>query len=359
MVFQKIGPTFSLKGYSSRVLRKSYRGEVLKTVGNTFSLFYIGVLILILGLDQTSRNDYPLLALITTFSIFLFVPLILVAAVWLYGRSRVTLASFIVGVGLLLSAHPIFPQKAPWLSQVSANGAGQLEVMAFNTGWSVTPPQQLATVLAEQSADFIVMPEVSHRQARVYRRQLTDVYPYQVFDRDGDGAGLISKHPITEYEWLMPESGRKMLHATVDWDGKLVHVFTVHLVWPSIRWEESIGIPTGLNEYWQAKQIDFLMAEAKKVDGPVLLMGDFNMSDQSHTYKLLTEEYGDAFRDGGWGLGFTFPNSTTMKGVQLDVPVVRIDYIFYSDHFDIVGADVDCIPGSSDHCALNAGFVDR
>ena len=317
------------------------------------------LLILILGIDQISRNDYPLLALITTFSIFLFVPLVLVAAIWLFNRSRIVLASFLVGIGLLLSAHPIFPQKAPWLGQASASGAAQLEVMAFNTGWGVTPPRQLAHVLSQQSADLIVMPEVSRRQARVYRNQLTESYPYQVLDRDGVGAGLISRYPITAYEWLAPESGgRKILHATVDWDGQPIHVFTVHLSWPSIRWEESTGIPTGLNEYSQAKQINFLLAEAKKIDGPLLLVGDFNMSDQSHTYELLTEEYGDAFRDGGWGLGFTFPNSTTMKGIQLDVPVVRIDYIFYSDHFGIVGADVDCIPGSSDHCALNAGFID-
>ena len=335
-----------------------YRGEVLKSVGNLFCLVYVGALVLILGIDQISRSEYPLLALATTFSIFLFVPLVLVAVIWLYSRSRCSLASLIVGFGLLLSAHPIFPQKAPWLSSASADGAPQLEVMAFNTGWAVTPPRQLADVLAQQSADLIVMPEVSHRQARVYRQQLTESYPYQVLDRDdGSGAGLISKHPIIDYEWLVPKSGRKMLYATVDWDGQLVHVFTVHLSWPAIHWEELTGIPIGLTEGRQSRQVDFLIAEAKKVKGPVLILGDFNMSDQSETYELLTREYGDAFRDGGWGLGFTFPNSTTMKGVQLDVPIVRIDYIFYSNHFDIVGSDVDCIPGSSDHCALKAVFI--
>ncbi|MFK7800174.1 MAG: endonuclease/exonuclease/phosphatase family protein [Anaerolineae bacterium] len=332
------------------------RGEILKTIGKLLSLVYIGTLLLILGLDQTSRDAYPFFALLTTFSIFLFTPLLVVGAFWLYSRSRVALAVFVVGIGLLLAAHPIFPQKTFGLRQASAEEAVQLEAMAFNTGWTVTPPRQLASVLAQQSADFIVMPEVSHGQIRAYERRLKDIYPYQVFDSNGVGAGLISKHPIESYEWLTPESGRPMLHATVDWNGQLVHVFTVHLVWPNINWHDSTGIPIGLNEYYQARQIDFLLNQARAVDGPVLLMGDYNMSDQSHTYKILSEEYGDAFRDGGWGFGFTFPNSMHIKGQKVEVPLVRIDYIFYSDHFEIVGADVDCIENRSDHCALKAVF---
>ncbi|MEM8862042.1 MAG: endonuclease/exonuclease/phosphatase family protein, partial [Chloroflexota bacterium] len=195
------------------------------------------------------------------------------------------------------------------------------------------------------------------RLIRRFNRELRDDYPHQAFDPSGYGIGLLSKHPIVQQEWLRPPTnGRPILHAELNVDGQPLHVFVVHISWPTILTETSYGIPRGLHEYWQAQEIYFLQQQAEAVDGPVVILGDFNMSDQSHSYKELSAEFGDAFRDGGWGLGFTYPNYRPVLGHEIETPLLRIDYIFYDEAMQIEQADVKCFEGGSDHCALQAIF---
>ncbi len=333
----------------------------MKKLCNTLSLLYLGAVILILGLDQTSRSEFPFLSLLTTFSIFLFVPFILIGIYALWGHSRVSWGAFFVGGVLFLVSHPIFPQTS-FFTNVENNT--KLEVMTFNTGWNHSLAERVKVAIEKQPLDLIALQEASPEQQTLFKTQLHLKFPHQIYDPDGYGIGLLSRYEIIEHEWLQPPTdSRLMLHALIEVEGELVNIFVVHLLLPQINFNSTVGLPTGLSEYWQAQEIYFLQQKAKEVSGPVLLMGDFNMSDQSHTYKELSDSYGDAFRDGGWGLGFTFPHQQSYYFEQagLDIPLpkpmVRIDYIFYDPELMIQQADVQCFSGASDHCALQARFV--
>lgn len=309
---------------------------------------------MILGVDQTSRADFPLLALMTTFSIVLFVPLLAIAVYALWDRSWVSGAVLFVGMVLFLAAHPIFPQKPLFAAEKPST---TIEMMTFNTGLGITPADQISTALMSQSAAIVGIQEATTEQIEHFDLQLRDQYAYQLFDPSGSGIGLLSAHPIIESQWLQPPTkGRPMLHATLDVSGQPMHVFVAHISWPTIMRASNYGIPSGLHEYWQAQEIYFLQQQAESVNAPVIIMGDFNMSDQSHSYKELTAEFGDAFRDGGWGLGFTFPNYRTIWGHTIETPVLRIDYIFYDEVLQIEQAQVGCFESASDHCALISHF---
>ena len=39
---------------------------------------------------------------------------------------------------------------------------------------------------------------------------------------------------------------------------------------------------------------------------PLIVIGDFNLTDQQSLYTSLTRHLRDAHREGGWGMGFTF-----------------------------------------------------
>jgi endonuclease/exonuclease/phosphatase (EEP) superfamily protein YafD len=78
------------------------------------------------------------------------------------------------------------------------------------------------------------------------------------------------------------------------------------------------------------------------------VVGDFNTTPQSENYALLCSHLRDAFLDSGWGSGFTYP-ATPKFGIRLPTPLVRIDYIFYSEHFGSLDSRVLRDSGGSDH----------
>jgi vancomycin resistance protein VanJ len=76
---------------------------------------------------------------------------------------------------------------------------------------------------------------------------------------------------------------------------------------------------------------------------PVLIAGDFNMTDQTGDYARIAEQYADTYREIGWGMGFTFPD----LGQRL--LLAQLDYVFHSSHFVAVEARVWGTSGGSDH----------
>ncbi|NJO84853.1 MAG: hypothetical protein HC828_20205, partial [Blastochloris sp.] len=87
----------------------------------------------------------------------------------------------------------------------------------------------------------------------------------------------------------------------------------VHLHFNSLHRDNVVFIgdtplPIGYDTLRLADQIEHLLSEIEPISGPLVVMGDFNMSDREPGYKLLTGSLRDAFREAGWGFGFTFPN---------------------------------------------------
>jgi len=77
---------------------------------------------------------------------------------------------------------------------------------------------------------------------------------------------------------------------------------------------------------------------------PIILCGDFNETPQSYIYKLLSENFDDAFREGGWGIGSTYAGK--IPGLKIDhilypkemkVLDARVSKVEFSDHYPVVG----------------------
>jgi endonuclease/exonuclease/phosphatase family metal-dependent hydrolase len=123
-----------------------------------------------------------------------------------------------------------------------------------------------------------------------------------------------------------------------------------------------------INESWRPpdvwvrrNQVLFLIDEATKMDGPRLLMGDFNLTKPSEDYQHIVTHFADTFYEVGFGLGFTGPywlglESTGLSRELLQYlpPYQRIDYIFHDSHFEGVSAQVGLNSGGSDHYPLIA-----
>ena len=101
-----------------------------------------------------------------------------------------------------------------------------------------------------------------------------------------------------------------------------------------------------------------LIADIRTRLDPVIVVGDFNSTDQSDVYTILTSRLQDAHRVAGWGFGHTFPAySGSFRGIPIIPRQMRLDMIFYSDKFTALNSRVSSTFGESDHLPVLANLA--
>jgi vancomycin resistance protein VanJ len=202
-----------------------------------------------------------------------------------------------------------------------------LKVMTWNLMGSIDENhQEQIDILRDSGADIIALQEVSQSVTDLIDTQLVELYPYRVlYPKDVQGTGLLSKYPIESDNIVLPApEGFYSLKAVLDINGAKVTVLSMH---PRARLIYSQNIYTKSG----SKHLNDLL-NLLSLNGPVLMMGDFNMSDQMSDHKLLTQRgYTDIFREVGWGFGFTWPVRYSIAR-HLE-PFIRIDYIWHTEEF--------------------------
>ena len=138
------------------------------------------------------------------------------------------------------------------------------------------------------------------------------------------------------------------------WDGQVATLINVHLhtvmeekPWrtPGFRWYHPADWAKTLRAYREgalrraaeARRVRQLM---DAVDGPLIVTGDFNSTPYNWAYHHLARGMHDAFTAAGRGLGYTYPAGG---------PLVRIDYVLASNHWEVVEAWVPDATTLSDH----------
>jgi endonuclease/exonuclease/phosphatase family metal-dependent hydrolase len=77
----------------------------------------------------------------------------------------------------------------------------------------------------------------------------------------------------------------------------------------------------------RASQIETISQFIKISPHPVILCGDFNDTPVSYSYRQIANKLNDSFVDAGTGLGQTHAQM---------LPLLRIDYIFYSKNMKAI-----------------------
>jgi len=232
----------------------------------------------------------------------------------------------------------------PDTARTGYDGPGiPLSVMTFNLNANaVHSMQNRIDMIRESGADIVALQEVSDLNAYKIDSQLSDIYPYRILYPLGPaGSGILSKYPLSE-EDVFHGASDSLFHTKtlVDIDGIWICVISAHPPPPLSIDDFRIG----------SDRYNELHHVLGKIPGntPALIMGDFNMSDTSVNYSLMTDAgFHDAFREVGWGLGWTFP---------IPVPLLRIDYIWHSGEFMPVAAH-NGGRSVSDHLPVIATFV--
>ncbi len=262
------------------------------------------------------------------------VPALIVAL--LAHRPWLTRIALLLGLVFVIRYWPLLFPRLPVLS--AGNNVSELRVMTFNVNYANRNASDIADLTRAESPDVIAMQELKQGLAAPLRAELASEYPYFLYDSSQGLTGLISRYPLTAGS-ILPEL-RYSRSASVETPAGPVTVWSVHLA-------------TALSQPgWQAqRRMAAAVAEMAEEDGePLVVMGDFNTTDQTENYGLVADELTDVHWSVGRGFGFTFPD-LRRYGADSPVvgPVVRIDHIFVSEH--LTPQEIHVVPSGhgSDH----------
>lgn len=293
-------------------------------------------------------ESWTVIAVFNSFAHLLMLPaLLLVPVLLLLRRPRLLVLLAAPAIFMIVTYGPVFIPREP----VSAD-TPRLHLLTYNI-MAQTDASEPIAIIREAGADVVALQELGADAAAQIADELAEMYPHQALHPvPGDdiaGGGILSRVPLLDDEFWQIHLGHQRV--VLDMDGWTITIFNTHPVQPFI--------PGGFEK--RGEEIRAVLARAQATAGPVIVMGDFNMSDLADPYADMTAHFTDAYRQVGWGMGFTFPAGRPYFGYTASQPppelasvplLVRLDYIFHSAAFRAVSAQVWPEAGGSDHRPL-------
>lgn len=289
-------------------------------------------------------DSLPLTFYLNVFVHLLWIPALALLPYFLWRRNRLVSGLLALpAAAFTLSYAPMFMPKAITIPP----GAREFTLATFNIYKDAYDHRRTIQTIHEMDADIVALQELTRDAAQAISRALADEYPYRAFHpnrRDpAAGQGVLSRYPILDDEYWVIRRGHQRV--TIDLDGTHLTLYNTHPHQTFAHW--------AFEMQWRTEEIDEVLRRAAEDAGPVILAGDFNMTDQTDDYARVAARYQDAFRASGWGLGYTFPDTTNERWPFLPL-LARIDYIFHNAALTTAEIHVWHSAGGSDHRPIKA-----
>ncbi len=243
-----------------------------------------------------------------------------------------------------------------------------LKVMTYNMLAYTPNSTAILDVIRQENAGIVFMQETNFEVEGRLQKEMLDVYPYQIhYPSDlASGTSVISKYPFKALKHDMDDETfwiGKPIVLRVDWDGAFVTVINFHMV-TTVPF--AIAIPSLFNQIsnYRKDEAEQIIKVLKDHPGPAIVAGDVNDVFLNDPYRLLIGAgLQDAWREAGFGLGHTFPGNKSPGTSRIHVGnlyvpewMVRIDYIFVSQDWDVITANLAPTDGYSDHRGVVASL---
>ena len=274
---------------------------------------------------------------------------LLIVALLLRGTLR-SAAVIVAVVGVAASANVMLPEYIGSLQQrPAAPAAGTVTMMTHNLfGMNYEMEKVTAAIFAEDP-DIIVLQEYFGEQATDLHPLLLAKYPFFVRCRGGKRAnlGLYARIPFAQVEdGACPNDAygtTRTAHILATFqteDGKAFSVITTHMDWP---------LPIAR----QREQLSALLEVVDKIDGPMILAGDFNSTPWSYALRDFVARSGLVRETQNL---LTFPMSWHYFGTWRDtLPFLPLDHVMTRG--GIVVHEVHAgLPTASDHLPVVLTF---
>jgi vancomycin resistance protein VanJ len=325
------------------------RGRILAITAGVYGLLLIAILLMRLLIGERWVISA---VLISGLHLLLMPSLVLLPLCLLRGLWRPALLVAPAFVTFLANYAAFFLPQMITIDE----GARQISLLTYNLHAEEFIFEPLAEVIRDANADVVALQELSGAASASFNAALADLYPHRALHPVSfkfHGRGILSRYPIVEdYAW--PEEYPipvRLQRAVLDINGTALTVYNMHSPPSYPVWGEGYDIGP------RAQQIGDLLALAEQDSGAVILMGDFNTTDMDENYARITARFADIFREVGWGMGFTNPDTSHENSREGPFPwplYTRLDYVFHNDALQPVEAHVWPTSGGSDHRPLFA-----
>jgi len=262
--------------------------------------------------------------------LFVLVPVVLIYA-WFLKNKIIAFLSALLFLVAILFFGGLFVHEQAIISKYN------ISVMTYNIfGFNIDDNDKIITSVRHSGADVVALQELNNITAELVKKELIREYPFQILNPASGvhGMGVISRMPIKEIpDQLLGNWLGKPQIIELELNDRLVKVVNIHST--SVVLDSFLSIKHGVEA--REQQARSLVDYVKKYKGPIIVAGDFNTTDQSYAYKILTSALIDSWRDKGFGFGHTFPggvNRYKIHGILIPQWLFRVDYIFHTTHFN-------------------------
>ena len=325
-----------------------------------FSHYYFVFLFGWAGLHWVFGDRWWWLFLLTAFSEYFFFPLPVILVLVLILRRCDLIIGFITALilGGFLFGHLLVPP-------ISSNHTPghQMTVMTSNILGYNLEQEGVIDAIRAANADIVAIQELNPEVAQAIRHDLGKMYPYQeLLSKPGvTGMGIISRFPtqVLEIEINGDWVGEPQVVA-VEWEEEKVVVVNFHAIPPNPITPTNLEYTMAERERQLGVLIEFLESRVE----PLIVLGDLNVAEQNIAYGMMESALQDAWVKGGWGLGHTFPGAASEGSSRPRIGrflspkwLLRLDYIFYSEQWEVEKAWIGLWDGESDHRPVVAKLI--
>jgi vancomycin resistance protein VanJ len=320
---------------------------------------YFAGLIFYLLLRAVFGDRHWTIGTLNVFGLYYFLPLVAAMPLVLLLRARVlSVAGLILSVIALFWAAPYYTPKA-----APAPNWQPLRVMTFNIWAGNTDTSGIERYIREIDADIVAIQEVTATYARNGITALRDKYPYQFNVGYQWGNLILSRYPFLSEDKIGAAIGgvthTEHQRVTFRFGSETIALYNIHLPYPlvgDVRLRSRFRLIESFSRYDDRPRnalMRQLLTRLENEPYPMLVMGDFNLSDHSPTYQVIASQLHDSWKEQGWGLGATWPNARPAGLPRYVPPLIRIDYIWHSDSFRVLDIRQGQ-PLTSDHLPIIA-----
>jgi len=317
--------------------------------------------VIVLALHFCGESWWVTTALLYVPSILFGVPLPFVVVILLLTGQRRLLWTQLVALLLLL--FPLMGLVLPWPT-FARSGAPSLRLLSLNADSGYAGPAAIITEIVALAPDVVLIQEGQFgggELSEALRARYPNVQSSTQF-------AIASKFPIvssTDPDRL-PYYGRqrspRFMRYVLATPIGTIALYSIHPVSPRgalriHRFRDAIhqlrtgqflaGDPEadlGGNTGLRILQVQAAAELAAKEQIPVVIAGDTNLPGPSLILREHLGQYNDAFRDAGWGFGYTFPAKHRF---------LRLDRIFAGPELRFTSFQLGC-RGVSDHLCVAA-----
>lgn len=219
---------------------------------------------------------------------------------------------------------------------------------------------------SHNDVDIFCLQESSRYSRDILKGIYSDFHAHEI---DKRGTFIFSKYPIIEHgEIFFGTKTNSCLWADIGLKNDTIRIYNMHLqsnkvskdavdVIDNVNLQEKRtwdGIRGILGKYSfaskiRAKQSEKVVAHAAGSRYPTIICGDGNDPPTSYTYSRLCKDFQDSFIRAGSGIGTTYAGK---------IPMLRIDYIFVDNQFQVNVFDI-LKEKFSDHYAVKGAYSIR